>query len=62
MYRYQAYVQGATDGRLLDAPVYSIRENDESLEFTCHFQAWDDGTYHVLHLLHSTCCFRLRVA
>ncbi|ELR14973.1 villin headpiece domain containing protein [Acanthamoeba castellanii str. Neff] len=38
-----AYVQGATDGRLLDAPVYSIRENDESLEFTCHFQAWDDG-------------------
>jgi hypothetical protein len=40
---YQAYVHGATDGRLLDAPVYSIRENDESLEFTCHFQAWDDG-------------------
>jgi hypothetical protein len=29
----------------LDAPVYSIRENDESLEFTCHFQAWDDGEH-----------------
>lgn len=38
-----AFVQGATDGRLLDAPVYAIREGDESLEFTCHFQAWDDG-------------------
>ncbi|KAL6042698.1 Villin headpiece domain containing protein, partial [Balamuthia mandrillaris] len=38
------FVAAATDGRLRNTPVYAFREGEEPIEFTCNFQAWDDGT------------------